>query len=60
MPNLGGVPAEDLDHAEVAADLLLAMHQRYEILDPELAVKLSTLVADVHAAQEDRQRQNRM
>ncbi|MBV9448502.1 MAG: hypothetical protein JO345_21670 [Streptosporangiaceae bacterium] len=56
MPNLGGLSCDDLRHAEVAADLLLALHQRYEILEPELAVKLSTFVADVHAAQEDQKR----
>ncbi|MBV9447036.1 MAG: hypothetical protein JO345_14230 [Streptosporangiaceae bacterium] len=59
MPNLGGLSATDLDHVEVAADLLLAMHERFEILDPELAVKLSTLVADVHAAKEDQERARR-
>jgi len=59
MPNLSALSTEDLDHAEVAADLLLAMHQRYEILDSELAVKLSTFLADLHVAQEDKQRQQR-
>jgi len=56
MPNLSSLSADELRHAEIAADLLLAMHQRYEILDRQLAVKLSTFVADVHVAQEDQQR----
>ncbi|MBV9451001.1 MAG: hypothetical protein JO345_34450 [Streptosporangiaceae bacterium] len=56
MPNLRDMPASDLDHAEVAADLLLALHKRYDILDRDLAVKLDTFLADVHAAREDKQR----
>lgn len=56
MSNVSGLSSDELRHAEIAADLLLALNQRYEILDRELAVKLSTFVADVHAAQEDRQR----
>ena len=58
MPNLSALSSTDLDHAEVATDLLLALDKRFDILDHELAVKLSTFMADVHAAQEDKQRQH--
>jgi hypothetical protein len=54
--NLGDLSQDELVRAEASVDRLLALHERHEILDRELAVKLSTFLAGVHAVLEDRRR----
>lgn len=53
--SLGDLSQEELVRAEASADRLLALHERLEILDRELAVKLSAFLAGVHALEDRRQ-----
>jgi len=60
MVNLRDLSHDDLCRAEASADRLLALHERHEILTRELSAQLRAFLADVHAADEDQQRQTRM
>lgn len=59
MPNLSDLSTDDLGAAEAACEILLNLHQKYEALDPELAVKIDTLLNEIRITQEDQQTKRR-
>ncbi|MBV9447661.1 MAG: hypothetical protein JO345_17390 [Streptosporangiaceae bacterium] len=59
MPNLSDLSTDELGTAEAACEVLFDLHQRHEILDGELSVKLDTLLNDIRMTQEDQQKKRR-
>ena len=53
MPDLSYLTTGELGTVETAARTLVKLHDRHEVLDPGLYVKLSALLADVHKVQEN-------
>ena len=59
MHNLSRLSGEELENAEAACEILLDLHRKREVLEPELFTRLDTALADIHMTQEDRQRAER-
>ena len=53
MPSLSYLTTGELGTVETAAETLMKLHDKHEALDPDLYVKLSALLADVHKVQEN-------
>ena len=56
MHNLSRLSGEELVNAEAACEILLDLHRKREVLEPELFTRLDAALADIHTAQEGRQR----
>lgn len=54
MSSLSSLPADVLGRTEKACDHLTWLYETHGVIDRELYVKASTLLADVHAIMEDR------
>jgi hypothetical protein len=52
--NVGKLTTGELDGAETACQLLIALHRQRGVLDTDCYVAVSTVLADIHAEQEDR------
>jgi len=53
MSSLSSLPADVLARTEKACDHLTWLYETHNAIDRELYVKVSTLLADVHATTED-------
>jgi hypothetical protein len=53
MPDLSYLTTGELSTAETAAETLMNLHDKHQVLDRDLYVRLGTLLADVHMVQED-------
>jgi hypothetical protein len=53
MPSLSYLTTGELGTVETAAETLVKLHDKHEVLDPGLYVMLSALLADVHEVQEN-------
>jgi hypothetical protein len=52
--NVGKLTTGELAGAETACQLLIALHRERDALDNDFYVEVSTVLADIHAEQEDR------
>jgi hypothetical protein len=55
MPNLDRLTTDELSTTETSCLWLIQMQDKHDIMPGDQAVKLSTLLADIHMVQEDRQ-----
>ena len=53
MPGLSYLTTGELGTVKTAAEILVRLHNKHEVLDPALYVKLAVLLADVHKVQEN-------
>ena len=53
MPSLSYLTTGELGTVETAAETLMKLHDKHEVLNPGLYAKLSALLADVHTVMED-------
>ena len=53
MPSLSYLTTGELGTVKTAAETLVKLHDKHEVLDSDLYVKLSALLADVHKVQEN-------
>jgi hypothetical protein len=53
MPDLSILTTGELGTAEAAAETLMKLHDKHQVLDRGVYVGLGTLLADVHMVQED-------
>ena len=52
MPSLSYLTTGELGTVETAAEALVRLHDKHEVLDPGLYVKLSTLLGEVREVRE--------
>ena len=53
MPSLSYLTTGELGTVKTAAETLVKLHDKHEVLDPGLYVKLSALLTDLHKVQEN-------
>ena len=53
MPSLSYLTTGELGTVKTAAETLAKLHDKHGVLDPDLYVHLSALLADVHKVQEN-------
>jgi hypothetical protein len=53
MPDLSYLTTGELGTVETAAETLVRLHVKHEVLDPGLYVRLSALLGEVHKVREN-------